>query len=194
MLPSLRTTNNIGVGGGYVFFYTGMFADEPLLKSSTQGGTPSELGMGSGNLQHLVGNALDVYGIVYESPEWIKKVSVTGGQVSALNIPAMRPDGLAMDGDNLYVRSWMDRVVVKVPLDGGKAVKLADAMASSIAVDKTHVYMGGNDFVARVPVEGGPLEQVVNSWPQGQALFAGIAGEYVYMIGLAGREIWRMHK
>jgi hypothetical protein len=44
---------------------------------------------------------------------------------------------------------------MKVPLAGGVAVKLADAMASSFAIDKTHVYVGGNDFVARVPIEGG---------------------------------------
>jgi len=180
------------VAGGYLLYYdsTTPASDPRLMKQPTRGGAPSQLGMGSGDLSIVVGNASDVYGIEFNTDS-IKKVPLSGGDAMSLGIPAMNWDGLALDSNNLYVRSWMERVVMKIPLNGGGAVKLADAMASRLDVDDSHVYLGGNDFIARVPIDGGQVEPVA----QGLGMLLGVVGDYVYSGSYQiGRTVWRIHK
>jgi len=82
-----------------------------------------------------------------------------GGSITVLAMGQSAPGPVAVDAANVY---WIngDGAVMKAPIGGGSASKLADAQSSAthdIAVDATSVYWTNSDTgeVAKAPIGGG---------------------------------------
>ncbi len=111
----------------------------------------------------------------------IYRVNKSGGEVTALS-KSSSVYAIAVDASSVY---WIDPQndrVVKVPKNGGAETVLVQDVPNlrALALDDTHVYFGGNDWLGRVAKGGGKLELLHENVQMPDLLVVGQGSLYWY--------------
>jgi hypothetical protein len=145
---SIAPTTGIVVSGLNVYWT----AKASVWKQPLAGGATTQIytGMGVGDLEDIVSDGTNVY-FTETSSSQILSTGVNGGAVTVL-ANANTPNGIALDGTNLY---WADNGnnggIEKLATMGGAMTTIAPAQpaALSVAVDASSVYWIGNGQIKK---------------------------------------------
>ena len=138
----------------------------PVETLVTDLGSPAALAVGSGELFWTETACCSIH-----QNGFVKKISLAGGSVTTLAQARDWPGDLAVDALHLYWVEGGDYYgpiegygrLLKLPLTGGDPAPLADSGAGPLPVfasDGTHVYFANKWTIKKVPIEGGPVEQL----------------------------------
>jgi hypothetical protein len=91
----------------------------------------------------------------------IKRISLSGGSVTAIASGLDRPGGVDVDAETLaWFEMWR---LARRPHASGEVLTIASGIAADmprIAADATYVYVLDTDLIKRVPIAGGPVEKL----------------------------------
>jgi hypothetical protein len=144
---SIAPTTGIVVSGLNVYWT----AKASVWKQPLAGGATTQIytGMGVGDLEDIVSDGSNVY-FTETSNSQILATGINGGAVTVV-ANANTPNGIALDGTNLY---WADNGnnggIEKVATSGGAMTTIAPAQSAvSVAVDATSAYWTSNGQIKK---------------------------------------------
>ncbi len=153
-------------------YWFGMAVDATNLYWSTEstvmrlpldGGAPVTLAPPPAGWQ-MSGIAVDATSVYWVGPQGIMKTPIDGGPAVAL-APATNPNGLAVDGANVYWGESSTGALMSVPIDGGAPAAWAAGLGTpvAIALDATRIYWTTGAGVLELPKGGGQLVRLASS-------------------------------
>jgi hypothetical protein len=122
---------------------------------------PQDLATDQGNPRALT---LDSSYVYYSTDTEIRKVPLEGGvKPTTLAAAGIVPE-IVVDGDSLYYVDTTAKRLLRLPLDGGETLELAEAIAPvSLAVYGGEVYFLQGPSIFAVPIDGGTRRSVGNN-------------------------------
>lgn len=125
------------------------------------------LGKGLGAVYSIVFDGTDLYVSTFDGDGHsagfgnISRVYLDGRSPTLL-ATGFDPFRIAVDDQNVYFANSNESAVRSIPKAGGAPVVITSDIDGvvAIAVDSTHVYFSGTSKISRVPLSGGPNEEI----------------------------------